>query len=80
MNYENIVVERSEHMEVGKRIGQYLRERGIKQAFLVTATGMTACAVSDICSGARKTIDVVEYWKICKALAVPLETFLEEAA
>lgn len=64
-------------METGKRIGKYLQEKGIKQAFLVNSTGMTASAISDICTGSRKSIDVVEYWKICKALAVPLETFLQ---
>lgn len=65
-------------MEIGKRIGQYLQERGIKQAFLVNSTGISASAISDICTGTRKNIDVVEYWKICKALTVPLDTFMSE--
>jgi transcriptional regulator with XRE-family HTH domain len=65
-------------MEVGKRIGQYLQDRGIKQAFLANTTGISASAISDICTGARKNLDVVEYKKICNALDVPYETFLED--
>lgn len=65
-------------MEIGKRIGQYLQERGIKQKFLVDNAGLTASAASDICTGTRKSIDVVEYYKICKALNVPLDTFVGE--
>lgn len=65
-------------MEVGKRIGRYLQDKGIKQAFLANTTGITASAISDICTGSRKNIDVVEYKKICNALSVPYETFLED--
>lgn len=66
-------------MEVGLRIGNYLKERGIKQAFLVQKTGLSAGAVSDICTGTRKGVDALEYYKICKALGVSMETFIEEA-
>ena len=65
-------------MEIGMRIGQYLKERGIKQAFLVEKTGLSASAISDICTGSRKNIDCIEYYKICKALDVDLMTFLVE--
>lgn len=66
---------------VGLRIGQYLKARGIKQAFLVDKTGMSAQVISDICNGYRKNIDCIEYYKICQALGVDLMTFLidEEA-
>lgn len=62
---------------VGKRIKEYLDQNGIKQTFLAKKAGLTDSVVSDICTKGRK-IDVVEYYKICKALNVPLETFLEE--
>ena len=60
---------------VGKRIKQYLTDNGIKQVFLVEKTGLSPMVISDICNKGRK-IDVIEYDKICKALNVPLETFL----
>lgn len=61
---------------IGAKIRAYLEERGIKQSFLVDKTGLSACAISDICLGNRK-IDCMEYFKICRALGVPLETFFE---
>ena len=61
---------------IGAKIRAYLEERGIKQAFLVERTGLNANIISDICLGNRK-VDCIEYYKICKALGVPLETFLE---
>ena len=65
-------------MEIGVKIGTYLKDRGITQAFLVRETGMTASAISDICTGTRKGIDAIEYYKICKALGVDLMTFLAD--
>ena len=62
---------------VGAKIKEYLAEKGIKQSFLAQKTGLTDHAISDICNKDRR-IDCVEYYKICKALDVPLETFLEE--
>lgn len=61
---------------VGKKISEYLTENGIKQTFLAEKTGMTNSVMSDICNGKRK-IDCVEYYKICKALNLPLEHFLD---
>ena len=63
---------------IGLRIGQYLKENGIKQAYLVEKTGIPAYAISDICTGDRKSIDVLAYYKICKALGVDLMTFISE--
>ena len=60
---------------VGAKIKEYLIQNGIKQTFLAEKTGLTDSIVSDICSKNRK-IDCIEYYKICKALNVPLETFL----
>ena len=62
---------------VGRRIKEYLISNGIKQTFLAEKTGLSQMVISDICNKDRK-IDVVEYYKICKALGVPFETFLEE--
>ena len=61
---------------VGKRIKEYLKENGIKQTFVAEKSGLSNSVISDICTKGRK-IDVVEYYKICKVLNVPLETFLE---
>ena len=63
---------------VGRRIGQYLKENGIKQAFLVEKTGIPAYVISDICTGERKTLDCVAYYEICKALGVDLLYFLTD--
>lgn len=61
---------------LGLKIQQYLKENGIKQSFLVEKTGLSASIVSDICTGTRQKVDAIEYFKICKALGVPLDTFL----
>lgn len=62
---------------VGKRIKEYLVSNGIKQTFVAEKTGLTIMAINDICNNGRK-IDIIEYYKICKALNVPLETFVEK--
>lgn len=62
---------------VGARIKNYLLEKGIKQSFLVEKTGLTASIISDIVNSNRVKIDAVEYYKICRALEVPFETFLD---
>lgn len=61
---------------VGRKIKEYLIANGIKQTFLAEKTGLSQMVISDICNKDRK-IDVVEYYKICQALGVPFETFLE---
>ena len=60
---------------LGQKIKDYLTEKGIKQSFLAEKTGMTADAISSICNGSRN-VGAIEYFKICKALGVPLETFV----
>lgn len=62
-------------MSVGKRIGHYLTENGIKQAFVADKVGITRPQMSDICNKDR-SVDCVLYYKICMTLNVPLETFL----
>ena len=63
---------------IGLRIGQYLKENGIKQSFLVEKTGLKPMQISDICTGKRKDVGCIEYFKICKALGVDLMTFISE--
>lgn len=61
---------------IAKRIKKYLDDNGIKQNFLAQKTGMTDCVISDIFNRGRK-IEVSEYYRICKALNVPFELFIE---
>jgi transcriptional regulator with XRE-family HTH domain len=64
---------------IGSKIKEYLTENGIKQGFVAEKVGLTPSQMSDICNR-NKSIDCVTYYKICKALNVPLETFLEGTA
>ena len=60
---------------VGSNIKNYLIENGIKQSFVADKADLTVSQMSDICNDNRN-IDVVTYWKICKALNQPLDKFL----
>lgn len=62
---------------IGAKIKSFLQERGIKQTFLAEKTGMTNSIISDICNNDRK-VECVEYYKICKALNLPLEYFFND--
>ena len=62
---------------VGERIKEYLQNNGITQAFVARETGLKPCTLSDIFNRGRR-VDVTEYYKICKALNVPLDKFLED--
>ena len=61
---------------VGKKLKEYLSEHGIMQGYVANKVGISPSQMSDICNKDR-TIDCILYYKICKALDVPLETFLE---
>lgn len=61
---------------IGGKIKVYLQENGIKQSFVAEKSGLTDSIISDICNEKRK-VDVIEYYKICKALQLPLNYFLE---
>lgn len=65
-------------MNVEKKIGQYLKENGIKQIFVAEKAGITSSAMSDICNDKRQ-ITVTEYYNVCKVLQLPLNYFLEIA-
>ena len=62
---------------IGTKIKEYLVMKGIKQTFVAEKSGLTPTIMSDICNKDRK-IDVVEYAKICKALDLPLDYFLDD--
>jgi transcriptional regulator with XRE-family HTH domain len=62
---------------LGANIKEYLAGNGIKQSFLVEKTGISSSKISDICTGRRKDISAVEYFKICNALGVNMEYFFE---
>jgi Helix-turn-helix. len=62
---------------VGQRIKAYLAEHGIKQAFLVEKTDIPSSALTQMLSGNRK-IEVMEYYRICKALKVDVNMFLSD--
>ena len=62
---------------VGKRIKQFLTDNGIKQTFLAQETGLSDSVISAICKGERE-IKVIEYFKICNALNVSMDLFLED--
>lgn len=61
---------------IGKLIKEYLQDKGIKQNYVAEKAGITDNAMSDICNG-KRDIGCIEYYKICKAIGVPLEYFLE---
>lgn len=74
INYENIVVERGEM--VGIRIKEYLKGHGIKMSFVAEKIGVTPVRMAQILSA--KNIGCLTYYKICRALDVPYESFLDE--
>lgn len=75
MGYEKVVEKGEGKYMIGARIKEYLAENGIKQSYLAEKTGLTTTQISNICIHDRK-IDALEYYKICQALNVPLETFM----
>ena len=64
-------------MKVGERIGVYVREHGIMNKFLAEKAEVTDQKMSLILKG-KQEVGVIEYYKICKALNVPMEQFIEE--
>lgn len=62
---------------LGAKIRAYLDENGIKMVFLADKTGLPYNIIVDICCKGRK-VETMEYVKICEALKVPLETFIDK--
>lgn len=65
---------------IGPAVKRYLVEHGIKQSYLADKTGLTNSMISDLCTGIRsdQTIPCIVIWKICKALDVPISTFVND--
>jgi transcriptional regulator with XRE-family HTH domain len=59
---------------VGKRISSYISSSGQSFSKVAESIGITAPELSRIC--AQDTMDCIVYYKICKALEVPLDKFL----
>ena len=64
---------------IGEKIGEYLDENGITQAFLAEKAKMTPISVSMMVNGTRK-VSAEEYIRICRALKLDLEYFANDAA
>ena len=62
---------------VGQRINKYLTDNGIRKSFVAERAGISRSKMTQICSERNRKVDAVVYYRICKALHVPLETFLE---
>lgn len=62
--------------DVGKRIQQYIKDKGIKQTFLAERVGFTDAKLSGIVNGQRG-IDCIDYARLCKALGVDYGEFLD---
>lgn len=64
-------------MFVGEKIKDFITKRGIKQSFLAEQIGVSDSIMSKMLSG-DYVITAINYYGICKALDVPMETFFEE--
>lgn len=59
------------------KIKEYIKERGIKQAFLQRVLGISSSSCSAMLNG-KRGITVDEYFMICNVLNVPLDYFKPE--
>ena len=64
-------------MTIGERIANYTRDHGVMNKFLAEKAEVSDAKISLILKG-KQEIGVIEYYKICKALNVPMEQFIEE--
>lgn len=62
---------------VGLRIRDYLEDHGIKATFLIDGLGIHPTSMSMILNG-KRSISVIEYFKICRILDVGYDEFLPE--
>lgn len=61
---------------IGEKIGEYLDQNGITQAFLAEKAKMTPMSVSMVVNGTRK-VSAEEYIRICRALKLRLDYFAD---
>lgn len=59
---------------LGSKIGNYIIENGYSKAEIARKIGMNKNAFTLITNGKRK-VTAEEYYKICKALELPLDFF-----
>lgn len=62
---------------IGLKVKKYLDEKGIKYSFLSEKIGMPMNLLSPLLNGKRK-MSVEEYFAICEALGVSVDTFSPE--
>lgn len=63
--------------QIGNKIKNYLENRGITQTFIAKKTGISINKLNMSLNGNRKLL-AEEYFLICEALGVPLNTFYEK--
>ena len=61
-------------MNIEKAMGEYLKDKGIKQNHICEKTGLSQDALSRICNGNRK-MTASEFLSICNVLDVDPRTF-----
>ena len=61
---------------IGANIKKYLEDNGIKQTFIAEKVGITPSQMSYICKNG-KDMSCITYYKICKALNVPMDKFID---
>lgn len=59
---------------IGLKVKEYLDENGIKYSFLSGKVGIPMNVLSPLLNGKRK-MSVEEYFTICEALNLPVDTF-----
>lgn len=62
---------------IGKEIKAFINGKGLKQVFISKKTGIPSYALNAILNG-KRNIYAHEYISICKALGVPLDTFIAD--
>lgn len=61
----------------GHKIKEYIKSKGISQTFVSNKTGIPISTLNAVLNGNRKLM-AEEYFVICQALDVPLDTFMEK--
>ena len=61
---------------IGMKIKEYLDQNGTKYSFVAEKANIPAPVMSMILSGNRD-VKILEYYRICKVLNVPMEKFVE---
>jgi len=63
-------------MNINEKLNDYLKKRGMKQAYIVQKTGINADTISKILNGKRR-IQADEFLSICFALDIDPNIFRE---